>query len=167
MPARRQLFTFGYEGLDIDAFIARLRADAVETVMDVRQLPLSRKKGFSKSALGAALQHAGIAYLHVSALGCPRPIRDRYKRDGDWAAYTESFLGYLETQEAPLRDLAALAGDSTVCLMCFEADFTRCHRSFVARAAARLGASEVWHLARNAKAAVPDQGPGEMDRAGS
>jgi len=44
------LFTLGYEGLTIEAFIARLQAAQVKTVVDVRELPLSRKKGFSKSA---------------------------------------------------------------------------------------------------------------------
>ena len=49
-------------GLTIDAFITRLQAAQVKTVMDVRELPLSRKKGFSKSAFCAALSAHGIAY---------------------------------------------------------------------------------------------------------
>ncbi|MBK6650144.1 MAG: DUF488 domain-containing protein [Betaproteobacteria bacterium] len=48
------LFTLGYEGLTIDAFIARLQAAQVKTVVDVRELPLSRKKGFSKTGLPQA-----------------------------------------------------------------------------------------------------------------
>ena len=65
------LFTLGYEGLTIEAFIARLQAAQVKTVVDVRELPLSRKKGFSKSAFCAVLSAHGIAYLHAPALGCP------------------------------------------------------------------------------------------------
>ena len=49
------LFTLGYEGLTIDAFIARRQTAQVKTAVDVRELPLSRKKGFSKSTFCAAL----------------------------------------------------------------------------------------------------------------
>ncbi|MFO7678740.1 MAG: hypothetical protein R6X34_01695, partial [Chloroflexota bacterium] len=33
------LFTLGYEGLTIDAFVARLQTAQVKTVVDVRELP--------------------------------------------------------------------------------------------------------------------------------
>ena len=42
------LFTLGYEGLTIKPFIARLQTAQMKTVVDVRELPLSRKKGFFK-----------------------------------------------------------------------------------------------------------------------
>ena len=63
-PMHLTLFTLGYDGLTIDAFIARLQAAQVKTVVDVRELPLSRKKGFSKTAFCTALATHGIAYLH-------------------------------------------------------------------------------------------------------
>ena len=86
------LFTLGYEGLTIEAFISRLHAAQVKTVVDVRELLLSRKKGFSKSAFCAALATHGMAYLHAPALGCPKPIRNQYKADGNWQTYTRDFL---------------------------------------------------------------------------
>ena len=45
-----QIFTFGYEGLPLKAFIARLKSAGIQTVVDVRANPLSRKPGFSKRA---------------------------------------------------------------------------------------------------------------------
>ena len=45
------LYTAGYEGLTIDAFIARLKQAGIDRVLDVREYPLSRKKGFSKKCL--------------------------------------------------------------------------------------------------------------------
>ena len=54
------LFTFGYEGLSIEDFVARLTLSGVREVFDVRELPLSRKRGFSKKSLAAALEAAGI-----------------------------------------------------------------------------------------------------------
>lgn len=141
-----RLYTFGYEGLDIRSFIARARAAGVQTVVDVRQLPLSRKKGFSKSSFSEALAKSSIAYLHVPALGCPKVIRDRYKIDGDWPAYTKEFNAHLETQDAAVRELVKIARATTACLICFEADHTTCHRTYVARAARKRGGPSVMHL---------------------
>jgi uncharacterized protein (DUF488 family) len=140
------LYTFGYQGLGLDAFVSRLRAAGVRRLIDVRETPFSRKPGFSKGALSSALVAHGISYTHMAALGCPRPIRERYKADGDWAAYERAFLEYLETQGAPLRAVAELANAEAACLLCFEADFGRCHRTFVVRAAVRAGAPFVVHL---------------------
>lgn len=154
--APTHLYTFGYEGLDIDAFVARARAAGVQTIVDVRELPLSRKRGFSKTSFSEAFAKAGVAYLHAPTLGCPKEIRDRYKADGDWAAYTKAFLTYISTQTATTRELVKLSKATTACLVCFEADYTMCHRTYVARAARRHGGLPVLHL--TARTALPDSG---------
>jgi uncharacterized protein (DUF488 family) len=150
------IFTLGYEGLTIEAFISRLQAAKVKTVVDVRELPLSRKKGFSKTAFCEALRSHGIAYLHAPALGCPKPIRNQYKADGNWKTYTRDFLKYIKTQDAPLRELVKIAQTTPTCLVCFEADYSTCHRTYVARAARQLGGPTITHL--TAKTALPDLG---------
>lgn len=150
------LFTFGYEGLSIDEFITRLIDVGVKTIVDVRELPLSRKKGFSKSSFSAALSEHGIAYLHVPALGCPKPVRNQYKADGNWRKYTKDFLAYVDTQDAPIQELVKISHATTACLICFEADFSMCHRTFVARAARQHGGPAVMHL--TAKTSLPDLG---------
>lgn len=76
----------------LEAFITCLQTAQVKTVVDVRELPLSRKKGVSKTAFCAALATHGIAYLHAPALGCPKPIRNQYKADGNWQTYTSDFF---------------------------------------------------------------------------
>ena len=81
------LFTHGHESLTIETLIVRL-----QTAVGVRELPLSRKKVFSKSAFCAALSAHGMAYLHAPALGCPKPIRNQYKADGNGQTYTREFL---------------------------------------------------------------------------
>ena len=71
------IFTFGYEGLSLKAFIARLKSARVETVIDVRANPLSRKPGFSKRAPSPRLcESAGIDYDHRPAVGCPNAHPD-------------------------------------------------------------------------------------------
>jgi uncharacterized protein (DUF488 family) len=118
----------------------------VRAVLDIRQLPLSRKRGFSKVALAAILRQGGISYTHFPALGCPRPIRDRYKADGDWVAYARAFNSYLVNQEEALAEVVRIASKTPACLLCFEADFSRCHRSIIARSIAGGGGPRAMHL---------------------
>lgn len=154
--ANTALYTFGYEGLTIEAFIERLQQARVQLIVDVRELPLSRKKGFSKTAFRDALAAAGIDYEHRPVLGCPKSVRDRYKADGDWQAYTRSFLAYLSSQKTEIEDLSRAARTQQACLVCFEADFDLCHRTYVARAAHAAGGPAVRHLtARTVVADAP------------
>jgi len=60
-----RIFTIGYEGTTMDEFLAALKAAGVERLIDVRALPLSRRPGFSKSPLRAALEEVGIKYVHL------------------------------------------------------------------------------------------------------
>lgn len=140
------VFTIGYEGLDIDAFMALLAEHGIETVVDVRELPLSRKPGFSKKALASVLNLSGIEYVHKVDLGCPKPVRDRYREDGNWKRYTSGFLQHLKTQQRAVAELAELASTSTCALLCFEADFNFCHRSMVADAVRDHGGTQVRHI---------------------
>lgn len=135
-------------------------AAGIRTVVDVRALPLSRKRGFSKTAFAAALARVGIAYSHMPALGCPKAVRDRYQADRDWATYTRAFLAYLDTQPAATLELVELSRTSTACLVCFEADSDRCHRTYVARDARRRGGLPILHL--TATTVLPDRGFPEM-----
>jgi len=63
------VFTIGYEGLGIDVFKALLAERGIETVVDIREVPWSRKPGFSKQPLESALRLAGIGCVHMVALG--------------------------------------------------------------------------------------------------
>jgi uncharacterized protein (DUF488 family) len=150
---QRELLTFGYEGLNVEDFITRMKSADVQTVIDVRANPLSRKRGLSKHALAQNLKIAGIQYVHTPAMGCPKSVRDRYKADGNWTAYTKAFLKYIVDQVGPLNDVATIAESSRSCLICFEADFNFCHRTFVARAVAPILGARVRHLTATASIA--------------
>jgi uncharacterized protein (DUF488 family) len=150
-----EIQTCGYEGLSVDEFVGRLVAAGTRTVIDVRANPLSRKPGLSKNALAKTLEAAGIAYVHAPKMGCPKSIRDRYKIDRNWATYTQGFLTYLSGQDEAIAEVAAIATRSKSCFVCFEADFNFCHRTFVARAVARLAAMKVTHL--TAQKEISDQ----------
>jgi uncharacterized protein (DUF488 family) len=140
------LYTIGYEGWRLDDFIARLQQEKIALLVDVRALPLSRKRGFSKTSFAAALEQAGIRYAHRVALGTPKPIRARYKQDHDFAALQVAFEEYLTDHTHSLLALIDLVGDSRACLLCYEADPKLCHRSLVADAVHRLGGPAATHL---------------------
>lgn len=141
----KHLHTIGYEGVRLDAFLATLTAAKVTTLLDVRELAISRRKGFSKTALAAALQSVGIIYRHERALGTPRAMRHRLRRDGDFKRYFAEFREYLGTQKKLIVDLAdELTG--RVALLCFERNPTECHRSVVVAALAKRSGVDFSHL---------------------
>jgi len=127
------LFTIGYEGTNIHHFIARLHAAGIKVVADVRALPLSRKKGFSKLALKGRLAKEGIAYVHFKQLGTPKLGRDaaRAGRYEEFSALYHSHLKSVEAQ-AELESLGFIANEAPTCLLCFERDPALCHRSIIA-----------------------------------
>ncbi len=150
------VYTIGYEGLDIDAFMLLLSKHDIDTVVDIRELPLSRKPGFSKKALANVLNLSGREYVHMVDLGCPKPVRERYRKDGNWKRYTEGFQKYLNTQDTAIVELSDLVTSSNCALLCFEADFNFCHRSMVASAVHDSCGAIVEHIkALNAKKASP------------
>lgn len=140
------ILTIGYEGLDIENFLTLLRSGKVDTVVDIRELPLSRKRGFSKNGLREILNANGFAYRHISRLGCPKTIRDQYRQDGDWQRYTKDFTSYLAGQGEVIAELSEMAEASHFALMCFEANYRMCHRSIVAAAVEQASGAQVQHL---------------------
>ena len=64
-----ELMTIGYEGLTTRDFIDLLRRCRVSMIVDIRELPISRKPGFAKAALaageGGAHAILGAAYFKV------------------------------------------------------------------------------------------------------
>jgi Protein of unknown function, DUF488 len=48
------LHTIGYEGSEFERCLSALRRHGIETVLDVREVPLSRKPGSSKKSSGSA-----------------------------------------------------------------------------------------------------------------
>jgi uncharacterized protein (DUF488 family) len=140
-----KLATIGYEGVSLPDFIATLKAARITQLIDIRELPVSRRKGFSKRPLSAALVAVGISYQHQRALGTPRPIRHRLRQDGNRARFFAAFRIYLASRGELLDQLArTLTG--RVVLLCYERDPAECHRSVVAAGLAKRLHIEVSHL---------------------
>lgn len=142
------IFTTGYEQhAKPDDLVRRLLSSGVRRLVDVRELPLSRRRGFSKTALGERLAEADIVYEHAKALGNPKPLRDLY-RSGRQGEGERGYLAHIRNGSAPAVDaLAARLADRATCVMCFEEDHRSCHRALlVAEIEARLPGLTIHHL---------------------
>jgi len=128
----KTIFTIGYEGTDIDRFVRTLIAVGIDAVADVRAVPLSRKKGFSKNILRERLAEVGIQYLPMQALGDPKPGREAAKA-GDFDRFRDIYSAHIDQPEvmAKVAELAEDARDINICLLCFERDPKTCHRLIV------------------------------------
>ena len=139
MESSGVLFTVGYERRDVPGIVNTLQREGVETVVDVRQYPNSRRKGFSKSALTQVFAAAGIVYQSIPALGSPRDVRKRYRSTGDTTWFFEAFESHLDSQEGALHRLLEMVQEDSCCLLCYERDAEVCHRKAVAERIRTLG----------------------------
>lgn len=132
-----RVFTIGYEATTMADFLAALIKAGVKRVIDVRALPLSRRPGFSKTPLRAALADAGIDYVHLKALGTPAGGREA-ARKGRHAELAAIYAGQLELPEAIAQgaSMLELAAEKPSALLCFERDPAACHRSLLLDAVA-------------------------------
>jgi hypothetical protein len=129
----RVIGTIGYEGRDIDQFLEKLAAHEISIVVDVREMPLSLKRGFSKTALSSALADSDVGYLHLRGLGNPKDNRDGF-RSGLPSAI-QRFEERLSNEGAvDLRALESTISNDRVALLCFERDHQTCHRSCISAA---------------------------------
>lgn len=126
------IFTIGYEGLDINEFLSLLRIHDIDCVVDVREVPISRKPGFSKKGLASTLNQFGFDYVHRVRLGCPKSIRSRYHIDHNWRRYSKDFYEYLQTQHEAVAELVVMSEHANCALLCYESNPSFCHRSLVA-----------------------------------
>jgi len=129
----RKLFTIGYEGTCIDSFIGCLLSNNIDCLIDVRQAPLSRKPGFSKTELSRRLNHAKIRYVHLGDLGTPKALREKLKLTSDYSTFFKKMDKYLNQKKDSIEMAYDYAMGSTCCLMCFEKLSDQCHRKIVAR----------------------------------
>ena len=123
------LFTIGYEGRIIDDFISVLKNNNIEKIVDVRELPLSRKRGYSKTPFSRLLEDNGIDYIHLKELGSPRKLRKKLKKDGDLDSFFEEYRKYLKTQNDTVNILYNIISREKCCLVCYEGTPQKCHRT--------------------------------------
>jgi uncharacterized protein (DUF488 family) len=125
------LFTIGYEKAKPDAVMGELKRAKIDLLVDTRAVAASRRPGFSKRQLAAALDEGGIAYIHLQKLGTPAEGREAAK-SGDydrlWKIY-DKHIKTREAQEALDELLTLIKSKKRVALLCYCRDPNACHRS--------------------------------------
>jgi len=127
------IYTIGYERVGVPDFVASLKAAKIKTLIDVREVANSRRAGYSKNALAASLDKAGIAYVHLKPLGTPKAGREA-ARKGDGKTMRRIYEARLVEPESQLAlaETADFAKAGRTCIMCLEHDWRDCHRAIVA-----------------------------------
>ena len=141
-----RVWTVGHGTRPAEALVEMLGRAAVQTLVDVRRYPGSRRNPqYNRGALEQSLAASGIAYRHAEALGgrlSGEPGADRFAciRQPAFRSYAAR-MGTDEWQEA----LSTALAEPEPCFMCAETPWTKCHRRFIADLLVARG-HDVLHL---------------------
>jgi uncharacterized protein (DUF488 family) len=132
VQTEQTLFTIGYEGRSIEAFINELIQNGITLLCDVRKNPLSRKFGFSKGKLSHIVGTVGIEYVHIPDLGIETDKRSSLDTLDDYERLFEGYAETLPNFEPHLeRVYSLLCSNVRIALMCYEKDAAMCHRHVI------------------------------------
>ncbi len=146
-PSRaKNFYTLGYQSHTLSTMIDTLSGNHVGVLVDVRQNPVSRKRGFSGKQLEKTITELGINYLHCPELGTPPQIRKIYASTGDVKKALSHYERHLRARRGTLQNLLAKVKSQRFCLLCLEADHKSCHRSIIAQVLTEMTGCQPIHL---------------------
>jgi uncharacterized protein (DUF488 family) len=129
------LYTIGHSTRSLDEFLAVLQAHSIQTLVDIRSLPMSRRlPHFNREALEKTLHEAGIRYVWLKELGGRRKnIRDDSPNVALRNQAFRNYADYMLTEDFQrgIAELIELAEQSRTAYMCAERVYFRCHRMLV------------------------------------
>lgn len=134
MQEKRTVYTIGHSTRDFDEFVEMLKSFQIETLVDIRSFPGSRKfPQYNKETLEKTIPEKGIKYIHLKSLGGRRKVKPD-SHNTRWRS--DAFKGYADYMETPefekgMEELIEIAKNSRTAYMCSEAVWWRCHRSMV------------------------------------
>ena len=130
----KTLFTIGYEGITIEAYINKLIQNDIRLICDVRNNPISRKFGFSKTMLSSILQEINIAYVHMPELGIVSEKRKELKGPADYETLFNEYKKNLRKKKVYVEKVSdLLCEQERIALTCFEKDPNLCHRHILSQ----------------------------------
>ena len=130
-----KIWTIGHSTRSDQEFGEILSAHKIETLVDVRTYPGSRRyPQFNKPALSDFLVNIGIKYVHEPRLGGRRTPRKESHNTAWRNAQFRGYADHMETEEfkSGVQELLEVADESRTAVMCAEAVWWRCHRSLIA-----------------------------------
>ena len=148
-PRGSVLYTIGHGESSVEQFLARTRRAGLESIVDVRSIPASRRHPqFAGSAMDAWLRAAGIDYRWAPELGGFRRTSTQSPNTGLRNPSFRGYADYMTTDAfaAALQGVVDEAGRRRVAVMCSETLWWRCHRRLIADAAVLLLNADVLHV---------------------
>lgn len=128
------LWTIGHSTRALDAFVGLLHDEGIETLVDVRRFPGSRRNPqYAGESLARSLPASGIEYVAMPDLGGRRTARTDTPHTAWRNASFRGYADYMDTAAyADARmHLATLAQARRTAVMCAEAMWWQCHRSLI------------------------------------
>ena len=129
------LFTIGHSTRTLDELIDTLRAHSIQTLVDIRSFPMSRRlPHFNRESLEKSLPEKGIQYVWMKDLGGRR--KKILQDSPNVALRNDSFRNYADYMLTPeferaVDELIAVAQQSRTAYMCAERVYFQCHRMLV------------------------------------
>lgn len=130
----KTVWTIGHSTHSLDELVAMLHSFNIETVVDIRSYPRSRKfSQFNKEALELSLPENNIEYIHLKKLGGRRKVNPESKNTTWRHAAFRGYADYMESESFAegIKELIVIALEKRTAYMCSEAVWWRCHRSMV------------------------------------
>lgn len=148
IPSSSRLYTIGYEGISLEEYFMRLYENGITILCDVRRVPFSHKKGFSKNKLSDLCHAIGIQYRHYPEFGIASSRRTELNTQNDYDNLFNTYQRFDLPQQQPSIDkLASLIKQGErLALTCFEANPYQCHRRLVAERIAQTLNCSLNHL---------------------
>jgi uncharacterized protein (DUF488 family) len=136
---KADFFTIGYSGRKTEEILGLLKEHGVQTLVDIRQNPVSMyRPELSKNNLAKLLEKNGMHYSHLPEFGVPRDIRAKAIETGSrnviWTWYDEYVIASLLNLHAFMNGF-----EHPVALMCTEIDPHECHRHRLSLALEAMG----------------------------
>jgi uncharacterized protein (DUF488 family) len=129
------LYTIGHSTRTLDELVSALRSHDIETLVDIRAFPMSRRlPHFNRESLEQSLPANGLRYVWMKALG---GYRKATRQDSPHTALRNaSFRNYADYTLTPefecaIGELLQIAEASRTAYMCAERVYFRCHRMIV------------------------------------
>jgi uncharacterized protein (DUF488 family) len=145
--ASLRVYTAGYEGQQVDAFLNMLLRNGIQRVLDVRSNPVSRRYGFHKTTLARLCGFLDIEYFHRPELGIPPVLRQSLKTQADYESLLAEYeANVLKGEAVAVEEVSHLVRGKPTVLVCVEADPKMCHRSRLAKAVSGKSHLPVQHL---------------------
>ena len=136
--AEPAVYTVGYQGLSIDAFLNLLLERGITQLVDTRFTPASRVYEYHASTLRNLCERVGIGFQPEPMLGVPKNTRERFFQARNHRQFKRDYSEILRAQRDRVIAISDLMTRTPAAVMCYERDVSNCHRSYLAHELAAI-----------------------------